>query len=185
MPPPQPGWGPPQQQTAQPVWGPPAEPVWLPPYEPPRRRRGLLVSIVVLVVLLVAGGGVGAYLFLHRPADGTGKASATEAAQAFLTAVYQTRDADAVAPLVCGAARDRKRIQAKIDEIVRQDKQYQKPRYDWTQPQTQSTTKDRAVVTTTVSLSTDEEQTASQKLTLTVIHSTGWFVCDVQTSPVG
>ena len=174
---PQPGWGPPQEYQPSPA------PVWLPPYEPPRRRRGLLVAVIVLALLLLAGGVVGGVLVLHRPADGTGKASATDAAQAFLTAVYQTRDANAVAPLVCAAARDRKKIQAKVDEIIRQDQRYRNPRYAWTELEAGSTTRDRAVVTATVTLATDDEQVASQKLSLTVVRSTGWFVCDVQASP--
>ena len=134
----------------------------------------------MVAVLLLAGGGTGIALALRRPNDGTGQPSATGAAQAFLTAVYRTRDPNAVAPLVCRAARDRKKIQAKIDQIVQQDKRYRNPRYSWTDPATESATKDRAVLGTTVTLQTDDEQSATQKLRLTAIHTTGWFVCDVQ-----
>jgi hypothetical protein len=167
---PYPGSAPPT--SGFPYYGPPT---------PPRRRRGLMITVIILVVVVVLGGGGLTVVYaMTRSNDGTGKTSPTLAATAFLDAVYNTQDAAKVAPLVCSAARDTKKLTAKINEIKQQDQQYQGPKYSWTSPTTESSTKDRAVLSTTVTLLTENVQKASQKLKLTLIKSTGWFVCDVQ-----
>jgi hypothetical protein len=40
-------------------------------------------------------------------------------------------------------------------------------------------TKERAVVTVQLTLSTEDEKQAEQTLTFTTVHKTGWLVCDV------
>jgi type II secretory pathway pseudopilin PulG len=141
----------------------------------------VLITVIVLAIVAVLGaGGLTAAYLLTRNHDGTGKTSATAAAQAFLEAVYTAQDPKQAAPLVCSAARDSKKLQNKIDEIKRQNKQYDDPKYTWTTLNTESTGKDRAVLSTTVTLTTANVQKATQKLNLTVIKSTGWFVCDVK-----
>jgi hypothetical protein len=131
------------------------------------------------VVLLLAGG-LGALYLTHRNPDGVGKSSPTAAAQDFLQAVYVDRDPTKAAQLVCAAARDKKKITAKINEIKQQSQQYDQPEYSWPDLSTVSSTKDRAVVTTTVTLVTANVQKATERLTLIMTHSNGWFVCDVQ-----
>ena len=83
-------------------------------------------------------------------------------------------------PLVCSAARDAKKLATKINEVRQQNKQYDDPKYSWSTFTTESSGKDRAVLSTTVTLTTANVQKATQKLNLTVIKSTGWFVCDVK-----
>jgi hypothetical protein len=136
--------------------------------------------IALVVVVVLAAGGLGVAYLLHRGSDGIGRTSPTAAAQDFLQAVYVDQDPAKVAPLVCAAARDTKKITAKINEIKQQDEQYDGPKYSWTPPITQSSTKDHAVVTTTVTLLTTNVQKSTQQLNLTVIKSNGWFVCDVR-----
>jgi type II secretory pathway pseudopilin PulG len=138
--------------------------------------------VVLAVVAVLGAGGLAVGYAMTRNHDGTGKTSATAAAQAFLEAVYTAQDAKQVAPLVCSAARDTKKLQAKINEIQQQNRQYDGPKYTWSTLTTQSSGKDRAVLSTTVTLTTANVQKATQKLSLTVVKSTGWFVCDVRQS---
>jgi hypothetical protein len=166
---PYPGSAPPG--TFPPYYGPPQ----------PRRNRGVLIAVIVLVALVVlGGGGLAIALVLNRNSDGTGKTSPTAAAQSFLEAVYLDQDAKKAAPLVCSAARDSKKLDAKINQIKQQDKQYEGPKYAWSALTTESSTSDRAVISTTVTLTTANVQKSSQKLKITVIKSNGWFVCDIQ-----
>jgi type II secretory pathway pseudopilin PulG len=142
-----------------------------------------LITVIVLVVLVVlGGGGLAVFYAMSRSNDGTGKTSATAAAEAFLQAVYTAQDAKQAAPLVCSAARDTKKLQAKVNEIKQQDRQYDSPKYTWSTLTTESSGKDRAVLSTTVTLTTANVQKAAQKLSLTLVKSNGWFVCDVKQS---
>ncbi|OLB79096.1 MAG: hypothetical protein AUI14_11425 [Actinobacteria bacterium 13_2_20CM_2_71_6] len=142
----------------------------------------MLITVISLVVLVVlGGGGLTVFYVMTRNPDGVGKSSPSAAAESFLAAVYQTQDSTKVSPLVCAAARDSKKLKAKIEEIKQQDKQYEGPTYAWTSPKTEQSSKDRAVLSTTVTLTTANEQTATQKLQLITTHSSGgWFVCDVK-----
>jgi hypothetical protein len=56
---------------------------------------------------------------------------------------------------------------------------YESPTFHWTDPQVGGQTKERAVVTVQLTLSTEDEKQAEQTLTFTTIHKTGWLVCDV------
>jgi flagellar basal body-associated protein FliL len=172
-----PGSAPPYPGSAPPDQYPPYG--WPPPAPAPRRRGGLIAVIVVAIVVVLGGGaGLTAYL-LNRNSDGTGKSSASAAAEGFLEAVYNDQDAGKVAPFVCSAARDSKKISTKINEIKQQGQQYEKPKYTFSLS-TDRATNTQATITATVTLTTDNEQKATQKLRLTVIKSTGWFVCEVQ-----
>jgi hypothetical protein len=181
--PPFPGSAPPFPGSAPPFPG-SAPPGSFPPYyapQPAPRRRGPLIAVIVLVVLIVlAGGGLAIAYLLHRNADGVGRNSASSAAQGFLEAVYVQQDAKKAAPFVCSAARDTKKLNAKINEIKQQDQQYEGPKYTWSDLATVSSTKNHAVISTTVTLTTANVQKATEKLKLTVVKSNGWFVCDVQ-----
>jgi hypothetical protein len=161
----------------QPVSGPPPFP------PPPKRRRGLVLASVVLVLLVVVGGGAAAVAYtVTRNQDGTGQPSPQAAVEGFLRAVYLDQDPTKAAALVCKAARDPKKIAAKIDEIKQQDQQYDSPKYSWGTPETVRSSGDRAVLSTTVTLATANVQQSRQKLTFTLVRSTGWFVCDVNRS---
>jgi flagellar basal body-associated protein FliL len=154
-----------------------------PPYpaDPPKRRRGLIIVLVILVVVVVlGGGGAGAAYFLTRGQDGIGRPTPQAAVEDFLHAVYVDQNATKAAALTCHDARDPKKIAAKIDEISQQNKQYDAPRYTWGTPSTDQPGQDRAVLSTTVTLNTANSQQATQKLKFIVVHSEGWFVCDVQ-----
>jgi len=147
---------------------------------PAPRRRGLLITVFVLAVLVVLGGGGAAIAYVvSRGSEGTGNTSATTAAQSFLEAIYVDQNAKKAEPMVCSAARDSKKIEAKVNEIKQQDKQYESPKYTWNLHVDQSD-KDRAVITATVTLNTANVQKATQKLKLTLIRGNGWFVCEVQ-----
>ena len=157
-----------------------APPYFGPPPAPPR-RRGLLITVIVLVaVVVLGGGGLGAFYLFNRTSDGVGKSSPTAAADSFLQAVYVDQDAAKPVPLVCAAARDKKKLAAKVDQIKQLNQQYESPKYTWTPLKTETSAADHAVVSTTVTLLTANVQKATQKLRLTVIKSNGWFVCDVQ-----
>jgi flagellar basal body-associated protein FliL len=170
--------GPPM--SAPPGYPPGAYP---PPFFPtpqPRKRRGLLITMIILVifVLLAAGGGTTAYL-LTRNQDGKGQPTAQSAVESFLEAVYVDQNATKAAALVCKAARDPKKIAAKIDQIKHDGQQYDNPRYTWSNLTTKTSTNTRAVISAKITLTTDDVQSATQTLTFPTIRSTGWFVCDV------
>jgi hypothetical protein len=139
------------------------------------------VALIILVVVAVLGGSVaGAAYILTRDQDGVGSVTPQAAVEDFLRAVYVDQNVPKAAALTCHEARDRTKIRAKIDEIDQQNKQYDTPRYTWGTPTTEKSDRDRAVLSTTVTLGTANLQQATQKLRFTVIHSNGWFVCDVQ-----
>jgi hypothetical protein len=160
-----------------------APPPYYPGPTPPAKRRVLLIASIVVVLLVVVGGAVaaGGYL-LTRDRDGVGQPSPQAAVESFLRAVYLDQNPAKVATLVCQAARDPKKIAAKIAEVKQQDQQYDSPKYSWGAPTTEHSGSARAVLSTTVTLTTANVQQASQKLTFTLIRSTGWFVCDVKGS---
>ena len=182
-----PGWSTPASAPPgypPPVFGPPTAPGGFPPYfPPPKKRRWLLVtSIVVVLVVLLGGGGVTAAYFLTRNQDGIGQNTPQAAVENFLQAVYVDQNPTKAAPLVCKAARDPKKLAAKINEIKRQDDQYDSPRYTWDSPTTLHGTTKQATLSARIILTTGDVQSSSQTLTFTVIRSTGWFVCDVSTT---
>jgi hypothetical protein len=153
-------------------------PFYAPP--PPKKRRGLLIALIVVAVLIMlGGGGATATYFLTRNPDGKGQATAQGAVDNLLQAMYLDQNPTKAATLVCKAVRDPKKIGAKIDEIKRQGQQYDNPKYTWTSLTTEHSTPTQAVISTTVTLTTDDVQSATQKLRFTAIKSDGWFVCDV------
>ncbi|GIJ21893.1 Rv0361 family membrane protein [Micromonospora lutea] len=158
----------------------PGHPPYQSPPAPPRKRGALLASLALVVVLLLcAGGGVVAFLTLRNAEAGEGAPDPSVAVDDFLTAVYQDRDAAKAADLVCTAARDQDKIQAKVAEIEEYVSTYQNPRFRWDTPTVDNETGDRATVTTTVTVTTADEKIADQDLRFTVIRKTGWWVCEV------
>ncbi|NYT96043.1 hypothetical protein [Salinispora sp. H7-4] len=156
------------------------------PYPPnqqspaPRRRRGFLIASIALAVTLVlcVGGGVAAFLVL-RTEEGPGAEEPKVAVDEFLTAVYKDRDAAQASSLVCPAARNQDKISAKVTEVEKYVADYEKPHFRWNPPKIDDETEDRAVITTTVIMTTADEQVAELPLRLTVVKTTGWRVCEV------
>lgn len=172
---------------AAPAPNPSAYPAPATPYPPnqqspaPRRRRGFLIASIALAVtlMLCVGGGVAAFLVLRPTEEGPGAEEPKVAVEEFLTAVYKDRDAAQASSLVCSAARDQDKISAKVTEVEKYVADYEKPHFRWNPPKIDEETEDRAVLTTTVIMSTADEQAAELPLRLTVIKTTGWRVCEV------
>ncbi|PWU61158.1 hypothetical protein DLE60_07015, partial [Micromonospora globispora] len=181
FPPPPPGAYPPPAGSPAPGAFPAAG---YPPQQsptPPKKRRGLLIASIVLAaaILLCGGGGTAAFLTLRNAEDGQGAKEPTVAVDGFLTAVYKDRDAKKAATFVCSAARDDKKIAAKVAEVQKYASEYQNPRFRWTTPKVDNQTGDRATVTTKVTMTTSDEKVADQELRFTVVQKTGWWVCEV------
>jgi hypothetical protein len=153
----------------------------VPEAAPAKRRRTAMWVTVALAVTLVlcGGGGVSAYLLLRDAENGEGAPDPATAVTRFLTAVYTDRDARAANNLVCSEARDAKKISAKVDEVKAYDSQYQTPRFAWAEPSIATETKERAMVSVALTMTTQDEKTAAQDLTFTVVKKTGWWVCEV------
>lgn len=168
--------------SAPPMSAPPGYPypAFGPPLPPPRRRRGLWITLIIVAVLLVLGGGGGtaAYLLTRNP-DGKGQATPQDAVDKFLQAVYVDQSPTKAAPFVCKAARDAQKLTAKVDEIKHQGQQYDNPKYAWVFVNTDHPTTSQAVVSTKITLTTDDVQSATETLKVTTIRSDGWFVCDI------
>jgi hypothetical protein len=149
--------------------------------EPPRRRRaGLWVSLALVVTLLLCGGGAtSAYLLLRDGDSGTGATDPAGAVNRFMTAVYTQQDATTAADLVCRASRDKDKLSARVSQIKSYAAKYDGPSFRWSDPSVSGQTADRATVAVRLTMSTDDEKQAQQDLTFTVIHKTGWQVCDI------
>ncbi|WP_144119749.1 DUF4878 domain-containing protein [Catellatospora sichuanensis] len=172
-------------QPAYPVSGQPAYPGMTYPGVPAapakKSKAPLVIGIVLGVLLLLCGGGIGAYVLLTRNTEGTGATSAKDATQSFLTAIYKNGgNAAAAEKLVCGDARDRKDIDAKIAEIKSQTAQLKGPNFTWETPKISGETATQATAEVTVKLVTSDEKMSEQKLTLTLVKHEGWFVCEVK-----
>jgi hypothetical protein len=138
------------------------------------------VSLALAVILLLCGGGgVSAFLLLRNAENGEGAPDPATAVTRFLTAVYTDQDAQAATDLVCREARDPKKIAAKVDEVKGYATQYDGPRFKWNEPTVGSAQDDRAVVLAQVTMTTNDEKSAQQQLTFTVVKKTGWWVCEV------
>ncbi|MFE9654014.1 hypothetical protein [Micromonospora sp. NPDC006431] len=185
--PPAPGAFPAPPPAAYPPPTPGAFPAPAPGYPPPpapagpKKRRGLLITSIVLAaaILLCGGGGTAAFLTLRKAEEGKGAKEPAVAVNGFLTAVYKDQDARKAATFVCSAARDDKKIAAKVAEVQKYATQYHNPRFRWTTPKVDNQTGERATVTTKVTMTTSDEKVADQELRFTVVQKTGWWVCEV------
>ncbi|MCU7722352.1 hypothetical protein ODJ79_01360 [Actinoplanes sp. KI2] len=162
----------------------PGEPIWSGPPQPsppaPKGKRGALwVSLALTATLMLcAGGAVSAY-FLLRDADNPGSPDPATAVNRFLTAVYTQQDATAANNLVCRDARDQTKLTERVNEIKKYANGYQDPVFHWDEPTVSASGDDRAKVKAEVTMSTGDEKMARQDLEFTVIHKTGWLVCEV------
>ncbi|WBB97311.1 MULTISPECIES: hypothetical protein [unclassified Solwaraspora] len=145
------------------------------------RRRGLLITSVVLgvVLLLCGGGGIAAFLVINNLETGSGAAEPVAAVDEFLQAVYTDRNVTAAADLVCREARDESALIEKVEEIEGYSSTYRNPQFEWNVPTVDEQDEDRAVVSVTVRMVTEDERSAEQDLSFMVVQKSGWFVCDV------
>jgi hypothetical protein len=184
-PPAQPYGGPPQDlpYAGQPAYPPPSPAGDFPAFPPPaprKSRRGVLIGAVLAVVLILcAGGGVSAWLLLRSMESGEGAAEPATAVEEFLDAVYNAKDAARATELVCAEARDSDAITKKVNEVKAYDEKYDSPRFDWPEPTVDNQNEERAIVSVKLRMVTADEKTAEQDLKFTVVHKTGWWVCDV------
>ena len=133
-----------------------------------------------MVTLLLCGGGATSAFFLLRDADsGRGAPDPATAVNRFMTAVYTQQDESAAADLVCREARDQKRLGDRIAQIKSFAAAYEGPSFRWDDPAVSGQTDDRAMVAVQLTMSTDDEKQSEQQLSFTVVHKTGWLVCDI------
>ena len=116
-----------------------------------------------------------------RGATGTnpGSPDPATAVNRFLTAVYTQQDAASAEQLVCRESRDKTKLTDRVDQIKTYADGYPDPIFRWGDPAVSDQTSDRATVTVRLTMSTSDEKTAEQNLRFTVIHKTGWLVCEV------
>ncbi|MEV4415177.1 hypothetical protein [Catellatospora sp. NPDC049609] len=151
------------------------------PAAPAKKSKApLVIGIVLGVLLLLCGGGITAWVLLNRNTEGVGAATAKDAATTFLTKVYKDGDAAGAEKVVCGDARDRKEIEAKIAEIKAEKDKLKGPNFTWETPKISGETATEATAEVTVKLVTSDEKMSEQKLTLILVKHEGWFVCEVK-----
>ncbi|MEV0714135.1 hypothetical protein [Asanoa sp. NPDC050611] len=147
---------------------------------PPRVSTKKIVLLIVLAaVVLCGGGGLAAFLVTRDTETGEGAAEPVAAVESFLDAIYVDQNAGAAAALVCRDARDQRTIQDKVDEVQRYARTYPNPRYRWDPPKVEQQDADKAVVSTRLTVLTADDRSAEQQLRFTLVHQTGWWVCDV------
>jgi len=165
-------------QVAHPLWEVPLLPM---NHEAPKRNRpGVWVSMaLVITLLLFAGGATSAYLLLRNSDSGRGAPDPATAVNRFMTAVYTQQDATAADDMVCREARDKGKLSGRVDQIKTYAAEYAGPAFRWSDPAVSSQSDDSATVAVQLTMSTDDEKQAQQELTFTVVHKTGWLVCDI------
>jgi hypothetical protein len=174
-------------EPVDPIWAghppvPPGPPWQVPPapVQQRSRRGGLWVSLALTVILLFCGGGaVSAYFLISNADTGKGAPDPATAVNRFLTAVYTQQDVDVAEKLICRQARDKQKLTDRVNQIKNYANEYDGPTFRWSDPSVSDQTQERAMVSTQLTLSTDDEKQAQQALTFTTVHKTGWLVCDI------
>ena len=144
-----------------------------------RRRSGLWISVALTTTLLLCGGGAASAYLLLRDSDASGAPDPSTAVNEFLTAVYTRQDASAAGELVCREARDKDKINAKVQQIKGYAAEYDAPSFRWDEPAVDGKTEERATVSVQLTMSTEDEKTAQQTLTFTTVRKSGWLVCEI------
>jgi hypothetical protein len=145
-----------------------------------QRRTGLWVSLALVLTLLIFGGGTLSAIMLLRDADsGKGAPDPAGAVNRFMTAVYTQQDPASAGETVCREARDEDKLEDRINQIKGYANEYDAPSFRWNDPAVSNQTGERATVGVQLTMITDDEKTAYQQLTFTVVRKTGWLVCDV------
>ena len=146
----------------------------------PRHKRPFWIAVALLLTLLIfTGGAISAYLLLRDAQSGEGAPDPASAVNEFMTAVYTQQDPAAAEEVVCSEAHDERKLKARVDQIKGYADEYDAPSFSWNDPAVSEQTDDRATVGVQLTMTTDDEKTAQQQLTFTVIRKTGWLVCDV------
>jgi hypothetical protein len=140
----------------------------------------ITLIVVAIVVVLCGGGGTGAYFLINNVETGKGKASPTDAVQAFLKAVYVDKDIEAANKLVCSQARDKNALTKKINELKSYEAQYKGPTYTWAAPTVESQNKSTATLSVDVKFNTSDDRQSEQKLKIVATNNSGWWVCEVR-----
>jgi hypothetical protein len=147
---------------------------------PRRHKRPFWVVLALVVTLLIFGGGtVSAFLLLRDAESGKGAPDPATAVNRFMTAVYTQQDPATAGEAVCREARDEEQLKARVDQIKGYANEYDAPSFRWNDPAVSGQTDERATVGVQLTMTTDDEKTAQQQLTFTVVRKTGWLVCDV------
>jgi len=140
----------------------------------------VITAIVLAAVFVLCGGGGLAAFFLLRGVDtAEGAAEPGAAVESFLNAVYVDQDAAAASAMVCSDARDLAAIEKKVDEVRQAAQTYESPRYKWDRPAVEQQDAEKAIVSTKLTMLTADDRSAEQQLRFTVVHETGWWVCEV------
>jgi len=162
----------------------PPPPQWQAPPPPPatddrRNKTGLWVSVALTTTVLLCGGGAFSAYLLLREADGSGAPDPASAVNEFMTAIYTRQDAAAANGLVCRESRDKEKLAARVNQIKEYANVYDGPSFDWEAPAVSGQSEERATVSVQLTMSTDDEKTAQQKLTFTTVRKSGWLVCEI------
>lgn len=144
-----------------------------------RRKTGLWLSVALTTTLLLCGGGAFSAYLLLKEADGSGAPDPATAVNDFMTAIYTRQDASAADDLVCRESRDKDKLAARVNQIKGYANLYEGPSFRWDEPAVSGQSEERATVSVQLTMSTDDEKTAQQKLTFTTVRKTGWLVCEI------
>ncbi|WP_067509211.1 hypothetical protein [Actinoplanes sp. TFC3] len=148
--------------------------------QPPRRPGRWIALAAVLTVLLLGGGAATAFLLLHDADSGRGSPDPATAVDRFMTAIYTEQNAGAASGQVCHEARDENKLQERVEQIKGYATEYPAPLFRWSDPAISASTGKQATVDVQLTMTTDDEKSAQQQLTFTVIRKTGWLVCDIK-----
>ncbi|WP_432834385.1 Rv0361 family membrane protein [Dactylosporangium sp. CA-092794] len=175
---PQPFSGPPA--SGPPFAGPPPGYPMYPQAAPPKKGRGLMITLIVVVVLLVLGGGGGAAAyFVMQNNEGTGQPTPVEAVNGFLTAVYKNKSSAEALKFVCPTSRDKDKLAARVDEIRRFDAGLSSPTYTWPAPTVEKQDTKEATLVVPVKVTTTDEKVSETKYKYLATHGKGWWVCEI------
>lgn len=147
---------------------------------PPKRNAALIAAASLVIVLLLCGGGGTAAFFLLRNAEsGQGAPEPVAAVEAFLEAVYVDQDPARATAMVCLEARDEVAVAKKVQEVEEYASTYVEPQFDWEPPTVATQNEERAIISVKLTMTTKDEKLAHQQLRFTVVHKTGWWICEV------
>lgn len=156
-----------------------------PPYPVAPRRRlrhpAAVATGVLAGVILLCGGVAGTgWLVTSRP-QGTGSSDPQRVATAFLTGVYLHEDVDEAMEYVCPQA-DPSDIQHRVDDAAKITAKYNNAMYSWGAYSVTDRTSNKATITTTLTLTTRDNGSTTQTVTLDTVENHGWWVCGVHTA---
>ncbi|GGM33529.1 hypothetical protein ACFFX1_33330 [Dactylosporangium sucinum] len=175
--------GPMQGGMAPPFSGPPAPTSGFPGYQPmppPKKNRGLTITLIVLAaVLVLCGGGGAAAYFVVKGNSGKGQTSAVEAVNGFLKAVYKDKNTDEALKFVCASARNKEKLAQRVDDIRKYDAGLSSPEYTWPTPTVDKQEGSTATLTVPVKVATSDEKVAETKYKFLATNDNGWFVCEI------